>query len=169
MADQFHMEFRLAGFWIRLPALFLDGVILAIPNNVFQFIGKRLFEMISGYPVPQGSGAAMLLTLFMNFYVGFLYFGFVQYLMQGTPGKRLVGIRVISADGGTVPFGRMAVRYLMTWVSGTAAWIGYLWAVFDPKKRTWHDLVAKTLVVYKREMTKIETPPASSREFDSAA
>jgi uncharacterized RDD family membrane protein YckC len=32
----------------------------------------------------------------------------------------------------------------MAIVSGFALGIGYLWAAWDPERRTWHDMVANT-------------------------
>jgi uncharacterized RDD family membrane protein YckC len=34
----------------------------------------------------------------------------------------------------------------MSYVSGIALLLGYLWTLWDPEKRTWHDMVADTRV-----------------------
>jgi uncharacterized RDD family membrane protein YckC len=32
-------------------------------------------------------------------------------------------------------------------LSGYALFVGYLWALWEPQRRTWHDLIAGTRVV----------------------
>jgi uncharacterized RDD family membrane protein YckC len=39
------------------------------------------------------------------------------------------------------------IRGVGYYVSGFFMGLGYIWALFDEEKRTWHDMLAKTLVV----------------------
>lgn len=67
-----------------------------------------------------------------------------------TPGKAALGIVVIDAGGRRrVGYGRAFVRALGYEVSWALAWLGYLWAIWDPCRQTWHDKMADTLVVRK--------------------
>jgi uncharacterized RDD family membrane protein YckC len=59
-----------------------------------------------------------------------------------------MNIRVIDANtGGSIGYGRAAIRWLMKIVSGLACLIGYLWMLWDKEKQTWHDKVAGSYVV----------------------
>lgn len=64
-----------------------------------------------------------------------------------TPGKRLMGLKVVSEDGSPVDAQKAFLRAATSLVSWYALVIGYLWASKDPQGRTWHDLIAGTRVV----------------------
>lgn len=64
-----------------------------------------------------------------------------------TPGKRLVGLRVVAEDGGPVSAQDAFLRAGVSLVSFYTFLLGYLWAWKDPQGRTWHDLIARTRVV----------------------
>lgn len=121
----------LAGFWIRFGAAFLDGILLGVVAGILT--------------APLGDGSRALVQ-------GLLagaYFTFLHSTKAGqTLGMRLCGLRVVDVDtGGQVDPGRAAGRWLMSYVSGLAIGIGYLWMLWDSKNQTWHDKVANTLVV----------------------
>lgn len=65
-----------------------------------------------------------------------------------TPGKRLLGIRVVdAATGRSIGHGHALVRSVMRIVSAMLCWVGYLWMLWDPERQTWHDKVAGSVVV----------------------
>ncbi len=68
-----------------------------------------------------------------------------------TIGNRLTGLRVVDVgNGGPVPWRRAVLRWVVSRVSGVVVGIGYLWMLWDPRRQTWHDMVASTLVVQER-------------------
>lgn len=112
-----------AGFWIRVAALILDGIILGIAG-IFIRTG--------------GAGGGGLV-------VGFLYNWLMIAFNDGrTLGKMACGIRIARPDGSPVDIGTAAARAGMAIVSGLALGLGYLWAAWDDENRTWHDMVANT-------------------------
>jgi uncharacterized RDD family membrane protein YckC len=111
-----------AGFGIRFLAVLIDGLILLIPSLVFgsgRFLG--------------GLGVTFLYHWLM-----------IAYWNGQTIGKRAMNIRIARPDGSAVDLGVAAVRSAMRLVSGIALGLGFLWAAWDPEKRTWHDMVADT-------------------------
>jgi uncharacterized RDD family membrane protein YckC len=72
-------------------------------------------------------------------------------LRGATPGKRIVGIRVVDAESET-PIGhrRAAIRTAALLAGGVAFYIGWLIALSDPRRQAWHDRIARTLVVKTR-------------------
>ena len=68
---------------------------------------------------------------------------------QSTWGKRLLGIKVIGADGGRISFGRATARFFCKFVSYVILYIGFIMAAFTNCKRTLHDMIAETYVVKK--------------------
>ncbi len=59
----------------------------------------------------------------------------------------LLNIRVVKADGSSLTGSDAMVRYLGYYVNTFVFFVGWIWASFDDKKRGWHDLFAKTIVV----------------------
>jgi uncharacterized RDD family membrane protein YckC len=68
----------------------------------------------------------------------------IAYWNGQTLGKRALNIRITRPDGAPVDLGVAAARSAMRLVSGIPLGLGFLWAAWDPEKRTWHDMVADT-------------------------
>ncbi len=64
-----------------------------------------------------------------------------------TPGKRLLKLKVISMNGGPLDNKQRLMRSSVSLLSGYAAGLGYLWALWEPQRRGWHDLMADSRVV----------------------
>jgi len=69
--------------------------------------------------------------------------------LQGTPGKKAVGIKVTDMQGVRISFLRAAGRNAAKMISGTILCIGYLMALWTKKKQGLHDMIASTLVIKK--------------------
>jgi len=83
------------------------------------------------------------------FYVTlFIYqFIFLVYSSGATIGQKLLHVRVIKANGHPISLLTIVIRYVIGFISGIVLSLGYAWAIFDPKKQTWHDKAAGTIVV----------------------
>lgn len=68
-----------------------------------------------------------------------------------TLGKWLLNLRVRSADGGDLPFGKALVRALSYFLSSATLNLGYLMALFTRDKRALHDFTAGSRVVSIKE------------------
>jgi len=64
-----------------------------------------------------------------------------------TIGKKVMGIRVVSASGGPVDLLHAFIRSLGKVLSWICLLLGYLWMLWDEKSQTWHDKLAETYVV----------------------
>jgi uncharacterized RDD family membrane protein YckC len=120
-----------AGFWIRLAAALIDGIVLGIVGTLLRFIGGPILGFL------------------VSLLLGFAYFGFFEGGPAGqTPGKKAVDIRVVRAvDGGPLGWTTALLRYLCSYLSGLACGLGYLWMLWDKEKQTWHDKLSATVVV----------------------
>ncbi len=111
-----------AGFWIRVLAAMIDGIIIL------------------------GAGSALGP---LGFLAGFLYKPvFLAYWGGQTIGKRICQIRVICHDGRYCAPGQAIVRSLAEYLSAPIVLLGYFWIAVDGRKRGWHDHIAGTLHVY---------------------
>ena len=63
-------------------------------------------------------------------------------------GHRACGVRVVDAvTGGPIGAGRAFGRLLMRAIAALPCYLGLIWALWDPQRRGWHDMVARTVVV----------------------
>ncbi len=83
------------------------------------------------------------------FAFGFVLLSLVSWmLLESTPGKMLVGLRVVRSRDGEVPgFWQWGVRALGYFISGLPLLIGFFWVVGNRRRRGWHDYLAATVVV----------------------
>lgn len=106
--------------------------------------------------------------LFLALLVVGWFFWFSVTIENGqTPGKALLGVRVINEDGTAVTAGKMLVRELFYKgliyyiISPLVILVPYVYAkaFWDKDKRTWHDQQLKTLVVTasSKPLTEIES------------
>jgi len=77
-----------------------------------------------------------------------IYQSFFVTIYGATVGKIFMKIKVISTNDLENPsfiysFSRASVRIL----SESAFYLGFLWALMNPKRETWHDKAGQTLVV----------------------
>lgn len=134
-----------AGFWKRVAAILIDGVVFGVPAWIVGFLLMG-GAIVSGDPDTFG-GAFMGFWLFMV--VGqWLYFaGFESSSWQATPGKRALSIKVTDLHGHRISFGKATGRHFGKILSAIILYIGFLMAGFTERKQCLHDKVASCLVV----------------------
>jgi uncharacterized RDD family membrane protein YckC len=103
----------------------------------------------------------LLLVLLLGMVVEFtvalvlntVYYSFFHYASGQTPGKRILGIRVVNL--GTLDYlsgGQSVWRYLASTLNWLICGVGFLVAAFNPEKRALHDYLAGTRVVYSESV-----------------
>lgn len=135
---------KYAGFWIRLVASFVDIFVFLIVSYIIKMtLSIRIFSLIfaSLYgPNPN-------LTTFFEM---LLYLVLMTYFKQATIGKMMVGIKVKSFDGSSLSLGKVILRETIGKIlSAITFGIGFIMTAFTDNKRGLHDIIAKTVVVYK--------------------
>lgn len=150
-----------AGFWRRAVALMIDSIILSIPAVLLYALimlsitlglaSRQNALSQSGDASLAGALAVVGGTFFFQvaFFVLFwLYFAFMESgKKQATFGKRVMGIKVVGANGERISFARATGRFFGKYVSGLILNFGYCMAGFTKKRQALHDLMAETYVV----------------------
>lgn len=140
--------YRFAGPQRRLGAVLVDGMLLGVVNTALLTAlatGMEVTDLGSFGGDPEmviALGASALLVLMDALY----YAGFWAWHGQ-TPGKMLLGLRIVRTNGQPLSFGRALLRFVGYLISGIALGLGYLWIVVDGRKQGWHDKIAGTFVV----------------------
>ena len=146
---------KYAGFWRRLAASFIDGIIVwYIDSIVRDFIAAigldRFMNLIwiseSGWLSVSWGGISAQTALMLV--IGMIYFGYQESsVWQATLGKRTLGIIVTDMHGERISFARAVSRHLASWICDATFLIGYLIQPFTRKRQALHDVIARTLVL----------------------
>lgn len=83
--------------------------------------------------------------------VCFMFYGWFWTHGGQTLGMRAWKIRLCVEDGSAVTWGRAAVRFAAALLSLGLFGLGYWWALWDKRKRCWHDLLSGTHLVWQNE------------------
>lgn len=141
-------QLQYAGFWIRVWASIIDSVI----------IGVLIYPLLT---VIYGSGywdSTDFVRGPMDFLISWVLPAIAVMLFwvarQATPGKMAIAARIVDANTGNNPSTtQLVVRYLGYFVSMIPLGLGIFWVAFDPRKQGWHDKLARTVVVRKKQGT----------------
>ena len=79
-----------------------------------------------------------------------IYFSFFSFYGGQTPGKMILGIRVVTADGLPLSWIRGTFRTFSYYLDLLTLGLGFLMATVPPWKRALHDLVTRTAVIRTR-------------------
>jgi uncharacterized RDD family membrane protein YckC len=80
-----------------------------------------------------------------------VYNTFWWCMIEETPGKAALGLRVVRTNGQPMTVWRSVIRSLAYWVSALPLFLGFLWILVDNERQGWHDKIADTCVVYARQ------------------
>ena len=97
------------------------------------------------YPAYGVLGAVLVL---LDIWLVWIYHAlFESSSVQATPGKLVLGIKVVHRDNRALTFEEATVRYFSKILSSWTFLIGYILAGFSSKKQALHDFIARSLVV----------------------
>ncbi len=69
---------------------------------------------------------------------------------QGSLGKKLIGIKVVSTQGKRPDLGRAFLRNFTRLLCYLSLGLGFILGFFDRKQQCWHDKIARTYVIRSR-------------------
>jgi uncharacterized RDD family membrane protein YckC len=140
------MDVERAGAVSRLAAFVVDAIILAVLLRSTAWILGASARMLGRFAPPVDLRTALLAVapLIVAVYQVAFWVGRGQ-----TPGKWLLGIRVVPIEGGRLTFRRALLRLFGYLLSALPCYLGFAW-MLGPQRRGWHDRLARTEVTYVR-------------------
>jgi uncharacterized RDD family membrane protein YckC len=115
-----------AGFWIRLAAAVLDGILIGM---LCGFLGN----IWSGFGV---------------FPFWFAVYCAAMWATKATTiGGIICSLKIVRLDDRPLDWGVAIVRALGGFLSLFVAGLGFIWVAFDDEKQSWHDKIAGTTIV----------------------
>jgi len=122
-----------AGFFLRLGALAIDGILIGF---IMAFLAQLLPRALGLHDGPGGWLIALAL------------YGAVMWKYRGTTiGGIVCGLKVVRVDNREVDWATAIVRALACFLSLIVAGLGFIWVAIDDEKQSWHDKIAGTAVV----------------------
>jgi len=153
---------RYAGFWRRVLAVVIDLILLApaiefgkefFYLTVWRWDERGTVELADRLTPSEDRETSMIRMRQIADFGALIFLLAAPYYvltessaLQGTLGKRLLGLRVTDLDGRRIRFGRSLLRYLARLLSALPWQLGFVMAGFTSKKQALHDILAKTVV-----------------------
>ena len=150
-----------AGFVSRLVAFIIDIVIISIIlitsswfistsinlfrlNNVFDSLSKQIPFVNSIRNIIFNPITASLVSLLVILSYNLFFWTF----SGSSPGKSIMGIRIIPLNGKRISLWRGLLRYFGYYISAIPFGLGFLWIIIDNRRMAWHDKLSRTCVIY---------------------
>lgn len=138
-----------AGIGVRAVAKLIDTLILVLPAAL---VASFVVAFVLPASLRNRAGGTILLfaigTVILMAVIMVIYQIWCLPKYGATPGKRIMGLRVVIAGGAPVSWGRSAARFAGECINALIPFcIGYIIAAFDPERRTVHDHIAGTRVI----------------------
>jgi uncharacterized RDD family membrane protein YckC len=155
-------EYRLAGPFRRLPALVIDWAIFAGSYFVLVFVVSLTIGMYI-------SGAIASAIMILSFFVLWWFYGglFETFMNGQTPGKRLMGLRVLTTEGQPINGMQAVMRNLLRYadIFPFMPCIGLIVMTLNSRSQRLGDLVCDTMVVIEQQswltgVARLEDPRA---------
>ena len=137
------------GFWIRFVARIIDGVILAIALTIINIPIEMVLGIGRGFDPTAMLGMFGVLSL-INVAIQCIYEAYFLSTRGATPGKIVLGLKVIHPDGSMLTATQAVGRYFAQLISVIPLAIGYMMAGVDDQKRALHDRICDTRVIYAK-------------------
>ena len=142
------------GFWRRFAALLQ----MADSSGIYRTARRMALMMfLPSNNVANMNPALVMATLgaigigvLLSMALSCLYQGYFLSQKGATLGKMLMGLKVVTVDGGPITVSRAIGRYFASMLSSVILCIGYIMVAFDDQKRALHDHICGTRVI--REM-----------------
>ena len=143
LVERFEQEnVTLASLPMRTLAFVVDELLVSL-----MFISVYWSQFSNAADVEQ----TILIMNTMVMYVILLkviYQSFFVWMYGATPGKMIAKIKVIYVyDIDNPSLGKSLLRAVVRVLSETIFYLGFIWAALNPKRESWHDKVAGTLVI----------------------
>jgi uncharacterized RDD family membrane protein YckC len=148
-----------AGIVTRLGALTADTIILWAALRGTVSLLSLAEHVLRRFAPPISLGTLLLVGAPV---IVSLYNVLFWWLRGQTPGKWLLGLRVVALGGGRVGFARAVIRLVGYLLSALPFYLGFLWIV-GPERRGFHDRLAGTEVIYTRRLGRNQPSPSGQR------
>lgn len=168
-----HLE--LAGIGNRVLAALIDTIITYAIVAIIGLIFWGTVTVLGMLDIAEQeraliTGAIGMVAILLVFIITFGYFIFFEGLWHGqTPGKKLVSIRVIEANGQPVGWGGVVLRNLIRTLDTGLAFVGLIPMILDRNEKRLGDYAAGTIVVRERKTNMLSDDLVLAETYDTTS
>ncbi len=171
LPEEIDLQVEPANVGSRTLAILIDialgGLVLFVVYALMLLLAR---DVTNNWLAKFSSSALEILFFLVIFGLQWVYFNFFEWAWNGqTPGKRLLHLRVIKADGSPVSWIDVLLRNLSRPVDtlGPMGLIGLLMIFVSRKAQRLGDLMGRTLVIHETQIDwslfdQIESPAAGN-------
>ena len=152
-----------AGFWSRMAAYLIDGVIILVTMTIFTptwGLDIPSFNEISADPMAAFLTLRQLFPLLVV--ISGLYLVSFWIWRGQTPGKIALNIKVLRRDGDCLTMGSAILRFIGYVIAPFTLFMVFIWILFDRQNQGIHDKFADSYVVKVPDITMAEPEPGVS-------
>ena len=163
--EQIELNYDIAGIGSRFCAASVDTALIAIVSIIGISVTSGALSDILGERVGNWIIAVRIFIIFAFFWSYYIIFDLISN--GQSPGKRLIKLRVIKADGYPINFADSAIRNILRIIDFLPIFyfVGILTMMIDKKWRRLGDLAAGTLVIKEHtELTSDQLIPHISNK-----
>jgi uncharacterized RDD family membrane protein YckC len=147
-----------AGLVSRLIALAVDVALLTIVGLGVSVLPGLAWSQVIGYPPGWFTEASGIIASALPW----AYFTVAWWLGGQTVGGLVVGARVTRLNGRRPRLVQAALRAFIGLLLVPVWLIGMTWVLWDPRRRAWHDIVFRTVVVRSPDLVPSGTSVSAS-------
>jgi uncharacterized RDD family membrane protein YckC len=141
-----------AGIVSRGAAFFIDAAGTVLVCTVGFQLTMAVLSTVGVTKWSSGEGSSAIGYVLAIPIVFWIYCAGFWSLVGRTPGMMLLGVRVVTVNGEPPGIGRSSIRALGYWISAILM-LGFAWIAVDERRQGFHDKLARTFVVYDRDVT----------------
>ncbi len=162
--EMIKLHFELAGLYSRAIAFLLDAAVIIVSSITVAFAVGMALRWLASY-------LAYTAVTLVPFAIVLGYFPVFEIYLHGrTPGKRLMGLRVIDADGRRLAASAVIIRNMARLVDFLPEWmlLGGMVALADKWHRRIGDFAAQTVVIREDRAILPAGPTGDMRRRDNS-
>lgn len=147
-----------AGLVSRLVALAVDVALLTLAGLGISVLPGLAWSQVIGYPpgwLTQASGIVASV-------LPWAYFTVAWWLGGQTVGGLVIGTRVARINGRRPRLVQAALRAFVGLLLVPVWLVGLGWVLWDPRRRAWHDIVFRTVVLRSWKPASATSPVSAS-------
>jgi uncharacterized RDD family membrane protein YckC len=137
-----------AGFVSRLFAFVTDVIVIVVVITLITWLVTFLNFVLPFETLVNEDVLSVILTAVFTTGVAIGYPLLFWTLTGQTPGKMLMGLRVVTTDGNYLSLRQSVLRYFGYFIAALPLYLGFLWILVDDRRQGWQDKIAGTCVVY---------------------
>ncbi|MBC7841285.1 MAG: stage II sporulation protein M [Gemmatimonadaceae bacterium] len=170
--EQVLVSYTLAGIGTRGAAALIDLLLMLVLTGTLWYGVSSIPRVIPAFKGVGGRSWVTAVLVIGQFLILWGYFVAFEAIWDGqTPGKRLLGLRVVRNGGGGVDIGASAARNLVRFVDFLpfGYFVGMISVIANQRNQRLGDLVAGTIVVRERLLRHARPRAEASTPADDGA